>query len=107
MKNLTSLRWNVTVPLLEDSGESGIGTGIVTTTVPKIPPLELGSADSTFLFNISRLSTYGTLPLISTLSVANITSLFNGSTVGCYESNDISTQVVSAIDVISVGANGT
>ena len=98
--NATSLRWNVTVPLVPN----GIASEIVSHTQTRmISPIRINSDTS---LTISRLSTNGTLPLISTLSVNNVISNLNGTKVECFTRiNDTGFQMVTTIHVIS-GSNG-
>jgi hypothetical protein len=93
------LTWIVTIP---ESSNISLSR-FISITAQKIRPLEFSGN----IFNISRLSTNGTLPLISLLSIANTDDL-NGTKVGCLAQfgDNNSLQMVSTIHVIRSGADG-
>ena len=101
----------VNIPLLNYERDTRMVT--VTDDTNSKPPLPFRTTADDLSFNISRISSYGTLPLTSTatLSSANVTSLLDGSSVSCwiydYSLHDITAQVVSPIHVISTDFNGT
>ena len=101
--NATSLRWNVTVPLLQDNNM--IRAVLVSyTQIRMTTPMNISSGIS---FPVSRLSINGSLPLMSTLSVTNITMTFNGMEVECFTRiNNTDLTRVTTIDVIRSGTDG-
>ena len=86
------LTWSVTIP------ESGADTRLVSAARQSIRPIEISGK----IFNISRLSINGTLPLISLLFVTNTTDL-NGTNIKCSIHNT-NFQMVSTIHVIRSGS---
>ena len=99
--NATSLRWNITVPLVQN----GIASVIVSHTQTRmISPIRINSDTS---LTISRRSTNATLPLMSTLSANNVTIDLNGTNVECFTRiNGTVFQMVATIHVIRSGSNG-
>ena len=99
--NATALRWSITIPLVENGFASVIVSHIQTRM---INPIRINPDTS---LTISRLSPNGTLPLVSNLSVTNVTTDLNGTMVECFTRiNNISFQKVATIHVISSGTNG-
>ena len=101
--NATSIRWSVTVPLLDTFHNSG--SEIVSHVQTRmVSPIRINSNIS---FTISRLSTSGTLPLISTLSVTDLMNVLNGTRVECFTRIDnVDFQRMTTIYVIRSGGNG-
>jgi hypothetical protein len=95
------LRWNVTLIHIDTAGYSA--TGLVTPVSPQPDlPLQL----SNIYFNITRDSTFNTLPLVSTLKVANVTADLNGTIVDCTEDEGRSHVIMSTINIIRTGQEG-
>ena len=90
----TLLTWTVTIPAFQNGGERK--TKIVSYTRQNLLPLNVSGV----VFTISRLSTNGTLPLISLLSVTS-TANMNGTRVGCFAEGNDDSPMVSVIHVIT------
>ena len=106
--NATSIRWNVTVPLLDTSDGTQFdnwGSEIVSHVQTRMAsPIRINSNVS---FTVSRLSTSGALPLISTLSVTNLMNILNGTRVECFTRIDnVGFERMTTIYVIRSGGNG-
>jgi hypothetical protein len=101
INSLGLLRWNVTLIHIDTAGDST--TALVTPVSPQLHlPLQL----SNIYFNITRDSDIGTLPLVSTLTVANVTADLNGTIVDCTEDEGRSLVIMSTINIIRTGQEG-
>ena len=87
MNSLGLLRWNVTLLHIDTTEHSATHVQLVTPVSPQANlPLRL----SNIYFNITRDSDVGTLPLVSTLMVTNVTADLNGTIVDCTEDEGLS-----------------
>ena len=68
------LQWNITVPPFDRQSAY-----VSTVSLESSLPLYIND----IFFDISRDSDHGTLPLLSSLSVANVTAALNGTKVDC------------------------
>ena len=99
--NVTTLRWNITVPNYPSA------TRLVTTDNVLAPIVV-----STRTFNVTRNSSIGALPLVSTLLISSISSELVGTQVACtvnqIDSNSdvVISRQITTIDVIRVEENG-
>lgn len=101
MNSLGLLRWNVTLLHIDTTEYSA--TKLVAPVSPQSDlPLQLSS----IYFNITRDSDVGTLPLVSTLMVTNVTSELNGTIVDCTEDEGLSHVLMSTINIIRTGQGG-
>ena len=93
------LQWNVTIPHI------GGGSGFLSTVSQQS---DLPICISNIFFNITRDSNNGTLPLVSTLSVANVTASLNGTKVDCIQNVERSSSVVlmKTINIIGTEQGG-
>lgn len=98
INSLGLLRWNVTLLHIDTAENSA--TGLVT---PVSPQSDLPLRLSNIVFNITRDSDVGTLPLVSTLTVTNVTSDLNGTIVDCTEDEGLSHVLMSTINIIRTG----
>ena len=91
---LDYIQWNVTVfQPIPNSRESFLVSDILSTTVPLTVNM--------IRFTVAKNSTSGSRPLISTLSVANVTAALNGTMVNCIAESDIEiNKLVTIIHVI-------
>ena len=90
-----TLLWNITIPHI------GGDIGHVST---RSSQLDLPLNISNIYFNITRDSIYDTQPLVSTLSVTNVTAALNGTIVECRQRQ---TQILTnTINVIRTGHGG-
>ena len=101
MNSLGILRWNIT--LIDTAAEDSSATQLVTPVSPQANlPLRL----SNIFFNVTRDSDIDTLPLVSTLTVTNVTSDLNGTIVDCTEDEGISRVIMSTIKIVRTGRQG-
>ena len=101
MNSLGFLRWNVTLLHIDTTERSA--TQLVTPVSPQSNlPLQL----SNIFFNITRDSDVGTLPLVSTFTVTNVTADLNGTIVDCTEDEGLSHVFMSTINIIRTGQGG-
>ena len=56
--------------------------------------------------NITRDSTDGTVPIVSTLMVTNVTAALNGTTVECTTDNRQTQVIMKSINIIRSGPEG-
>jgi hypothetical protein len=100
INSLGLLLWNVTLLHIDNAGYSA--TKYVTSVSPQLHlPLQI----SNIYFNITRDSDIGTLPLVSTLTVANVTADLNGTIVDCTE-DGLTHVIMSIINIIRTGQEG-
>jgi hypothetical protein len=99
--SLGLLRWNVTLLHIDTAGQTT--TRLVTLVSPQSDlPLQI----SNIYFNITRDSNFDTLPLVSTLTVANVTADLNGTIIDCSEDEGRSHVIMSTINIIRTGQEG-
>ena len=94
------IEWNVTVL---QSGVRSSRTRLVLTETRTATPL----TNNMITFNITRISSIGSLPLISTLTVVNVTNdHLNGTEVNCADIGNSLAQTSSSVAFVHIIPNG-
>ena len=93
--NTSFIRWNVTIL---HSGITHTRSRLVSRIYQSITPL-LVNMNS---FNVARNSSYGSLPLTSILSIANVSADVNGTKVSCTELGSSTAETNTLVTIVHV-----
>ena len=93
------IEWNVTVLHLEERSSR---TRLVLTQTLVTRPLVINM----MIFDITRISIIGSLSLISTLTVANVTTDVNGTEMNCTDIGNSLAETSSSVATVYVIPNG-
>ena len=101
MSSLGILQWNVTL-----SHNAVTAEDVTTRSVAPSSPQMVQLTISNIVFDITRDSTDGTVPVVSTLSVTNVTVALNGTIVECTTDEVQALVMRNIINIIRTGREG-